>query len=296
MSLFNKEAREHYMSMTSTTAVIRTVSVGNTVSAAIITAVLVCMLVWLFTGNITETVTVNGIVTTDGGNAGIYVSEGGVVSDVFVWNGANVNAGDVIAVIHDESRLEQLKLADAEELEQMKSKYYASSIMRAPKRGIISSVAEEGEYVKSGDVIATMIVIEEYSDNNKIAAFIPSNKGEIIKMGMEVQISPEYAPREEYGYALGYISDIEKIPKTKSKIIEEYSIRELENILDDKINYISVEITLISDSSSQSNIKWSNPRGSSVSIDIGTVCEGSVVVKKCKPYEWLFKRGTPYEK
>lgn len=294
MGLFREEAYNNYSSMVNTTANVKTVRVGVLTAAIAVIVVFAAVMTWLFTGNITETVNVDGIVTTDGGNVGIYAEISGTVSDVFVWSGAKVEAGDVIAVIPNKDKLSEIEAmrksgADEDEINRLKNEYYSVSFIRALKSGIVRSVISDGQYINTGDKIAEMTVVEDYANNNKIIAFIPSYSVQALSTGLDVQVSPDFAPREQYGYIKGYISDIGAYPRTKESILEEYGIDELKNIIDDDISYMSVEITLIPDSESVSSVKWSSPKGNSLNVDAGTVCTGSVVVKSCKPYQWLLQ-------
>jgi len=291
MKLFREEAYNNYSSMLDSEIQVRTVNFSNYFITVIILAVMASVMIWFFMGNITETVTVNGIVATDGGNMGVYSDRSGTVSDVFVWNGASVKAGDILAVIPDEEKLDEIQTAiennEYDRIEKLRSEYYANTFIKAKKGGDIRRVITEGEYTECGDMIAEVTVKSDYADNNRIISFIPSDEMRAVNIGMEVQVSPNYAPREEYGYIKGYISAMGEYPETKNAILEIYSIDDLKNILDDDKSYVTIEITLMPDSESVSNVKWSNPRGNDVDISVGTVCSSMVVVKSCKPYQWF---------
>jgi len=48
-------------------------------------------------------------------------------------------------------------------------------------------------------------------------------------------------------------------------------------------------VTLTVDPGSKSKIKWSNKKGESIPLSIGTNCDMLIVVRNYKPYELVFK-------
>lgn len=288
--LFRSEAAENFSSMADTTVSAKTITTNEKILSVLVFVVFVSIVIWFFTGNITETVSVSGVITTDGGNVEIYAPKDGIVSDVFVWRGERVSAGDTIAVIPDIQTLERIKNAETEEeINRLRDEYISNSIVKTLKNGIIRNVVSEGKHIDVGSAVSEMTVLEEYTDNNKIIAFIESENIQSLELGMDVQVSPEFAPREKYGYMKGYISSMGEYPESMSKLTSTYNIGELYSVLDSNKNYIELEITLIPDEDSKNGIEWSNPNGNELSVNIGTVCNGSVVVKDCKPYEWFLK-------
>jgi len=61
--------------------------------------------------------------------------------------------------------------------------------------------------------------------NEAVRTYLPLSHIKKMKLGMEVQISPDYAPREEFGYLLGTVSHIgqEAVdPETLAGFFENY--------------------------------------------------------------------------
>lgn len=115
----------------------------------------------------------------------------------------------------------------------------------------------------------------------KVYCYVPISIAKRLKTGMEVQISPDYAPKEQYGYIKGNVSNIgEEI------ITEEYLAKIFDNpqivlpaISSSSSNLIQIELNLEG---------WSSSKGEVISISDGSTCTVSVVEKEQKPYQLIF--------
>lgn len=107
-----------------------------------------------------------------------------------------------------------------------------------------------------------------------------------LREGMEVQISPDYAPREEYGYIYGKIERIGEQPVTEAEILRTFgSMQYVYGILPPG-NAVEVVIEL---AGTDGVLHWSNKKGNSVSVSSGSYCELLIVTKERRPYELVLK-------
>jgi hypothetical protein len=118
--------------------------------------------------------------------------------------------------------------------------------------------------------------------NGKIYSYVDIAAAKKLKTGMETRISPEYAPRAEYGYIKG------KIIKIGGEIVtSDYLLKKFENpnilapILPEKGNFIEIEI----EPSDFSAFKMDEKE-----IVNGSICIISVVVASQKAYELIFTK------
>lgn len=128
------------------------------------------------------------------------------------------------------------------------------------------------------------VVIGDSKGAQKVYSYVSIGDSKRLSEGMTVQICPEYAPREEYGYINGKITSI------GSEIVTS-------QYLNYKFENPQIILPLISAASKESNLieiememgNWSNENGHSVEIVEGTLCEVSAIIGQTKPYELIFK-------
>ena len=118
-----------------------------------------------------------------------------------------------------------------------------------------------------------------------IYAYIPLNDAVRLKEGMQVQISPEYAAREEYGYLLGKIASADKQLIGKDELIQKYGDIEFLQGLLPKGNFVEVVIAL---ERHDGKMQWSHKNGSVLNLEKGAYCTALVIIEERKPYELVF--------
>ncbi len=292
MNLFRKEAIESFSSRSGMSRGIRAIGLRSIVFIMLLAACAAIFALWLLRGTVYETVTVNGIIWPERNNGAVCAVYGGTVSETVVTRGDAVKAGDILAIIPQEDILSEIEkgrqngMAESE-LRRLYEEYDRYSVIRSDIDGIVTYITDKNSYISEGDRVASVVPYDESGNNRVLTAFIPSDRSGIITLGMNVQVMPDFAPREEYGYIKGYVSRISTYPDTGRNIIgSENSL--FVSLLDESQTYLQVEITLIPDRSAKSGLKWSNSASSDVDVVMGTTCTADIVVEECRPYEWLF--------
>lgn len=292
MELFRKEALESISSTSGMNHGVRAVRIRAVVFVvllALCTAIFSC---WLFFGTIYDTLSVGGIIWPAQNNGTVYAVYGGTISKTVVSRGSAVKAGDILAVIPQEDILAELTekrqtgISDAA-LQQLYDEYDRRSIIRSSIDGIVTYIVDENSYVFGGDRIAAIVPYSEAGNNKTLTAFIPADKSGLLSLGMEAQVMPDFAPREEYGYINAYVSNISAYPVT-GRSIEAADNTLFITGLNPEESYLQIEITLVPDMSAQSGLKWSNPKSGNIDAAMGTICTADIVIEKCRPYAWLF--------
>lgn len=247
--------------------------------------------IWLFLGNVYETVSVTGVVWPVESGGAVYADTNGVISETVVEAGAEVKAGDILAILTDDvllEELEQAKEGGSLSFADMQKEYTELTVVRSSINGIVAHIEGRDSRVKEGDVIAKVIPFDKDGNNQRITAFIPAYMLNQIQNSMEAQIVPEFASRDKDGYVHGYVSAIEKYPLMGEYIKQNYDpIFSLG--MDTEQKYIRVEITMISDANSKSGLKWSNSASEETDIDLGTLCNCDIVTSKLHPYQYLIR-------
>ena len=233
-------------------------------------------LAWLLCGTITQTVTLTGVSFPQNGMRKIIIPNEGTVEQVLVQVGDSVQGGDIIAVIPNEELYSRLQQApdDANAF----SIYVSDAIVRAPVDGKVSDVVEIGQMLHAGDSIATLVPDDQYSNQSEIRAYVPAAVAYQLSQGMEVQISPVYAPREQYGYLEGFISKVALFPLSASQI--QNDLGGFENLLNISENESIVEIraTITADNDTKISIP-----------DAGTQCDLQIITGQYHPIEAMWK-------
>ncbi len=251
---------------------------------------------WGFYGNIPDSVKARGIMFPQHGVVSVIPSTGGRISDMRVKVGDYVEAGQIIAVIPREDIIRQINElksqpgTDEQQILKLRNEYDRLSLVVSPVSGIVISARSVNETISPDEAIARIVKQEKYADNRQVICYIPSSVAKKLKEGMEAQVSPDFAPREEYGYMHGYITSVGFYPVLESDVLSAVGIRQYaEGLLPPQESCVEVRITLAIDPNSQNKIRWSNEKGESIPLSIGTHCNVLIIVKNYKPYELLFR-------
>ncbi|MDD3364611.1 MAG: HlyD family efflux transporter periplasmic adaptor subunit, partial [Syntrophomonas sp.] len=163
------------------------------------------------------------------------------------------------------------------------------SLIVSPVSGIVLSAKSVNETVSSTEAIAGIVKQEKYADDKQIICYIPTSTAKKLKEGMEVQVSPNFAPREEYGYMVGHITKIGTYPVSEADVLSAVGSTQYAIGLIPKESSVEVRVTLTVDPNSQDKIKWSSKKGELIPLSIGTSCNMLIVVKNYKPYELVLR-------
>lgn len=294
--LFRKEAVDNYKEQFSISKQITKLSFSTIFLSAIFILGLLFTVVWFIFGNIANTVNVTGIVYPISGVEKITASKSGIISEVTVNIGEDIEAGDIVAIIPDEDILEKideavLSNADEKIIEGLRQDYYNNSIIISKVDGKVLASYNEGDYVQMGDAIVKVAAKRNSNNQRQIFAFLPTSQKNNISKGCAVQVSPNYAPKEKFGYINGYVSDIGEVIITKSDMQKKLDVYNIPNLLDENETYIAVYINLLSDANTESGLNWSKNNSGNINVEIGTVCNSSIIVSEQPPYKWLLGGG-----
>lgn len=295
-NLFRKEAVDNYKEQLSIDKQIKKLSFSTGILILIFVLGLLFTAVWFVFGNTVNTVNVTGVVFPSDGIENVNALTPGIVSEIMVDVGDEIKTGDTIAIIPDEDILKSIdeaisNNADKKYIDELRQRYYDSSFIVSKTDGKVLSVCDDESYVREGEVIASIAASKKDENQRQILAFIPTSQKNNISEGCAVQVSPNYAPREKYGYINGYVADIGDSVVTKSDAQMNFNIYNIPNIIDEDETYISVHINLLSDENTESGLNWSKTNSGYIDVETGTVCSSSIVISKQPPYKWLLGGG-----
>lgn len=266
---------------------------------ALVTA-LVTFIIWSFTYHITNGVNLSGVVFTNNNIISNTAERNCIVTDVLVNEGDYVEIGDVIAVVSNTELLEkiedsryELSMLDEKskeyallsgQIEKLTDTYVASTVIKSSASGYVQSVRSAGTALESGDNISAIMTDSGY---NEVTAYVPMQTARSLELGMTAQVSPSYAAREEYGYMTGVITSISDTPVSEESILARMgTLSYVEGILPEG-SYVEVRIRLDLDENSANSYKWSNSKGETLSVELGTQCSIIVVISEYLPIQML---------
>lgn len=156
--------------------------------------------------------------------------------------------------------------------------------------GLFSLLIAAGIWAFTGTIPQTVqmtgVAFTNEAQADKVYCYVTMSMSKRLSEGMKVQVSPDYAPREEYGYIFGKVESIGQKPVTEAEIINTFgSMQYVQEILPQG-NVVEVIVGL---ESADGKLKWSNKKGENVSVTSGSYCNLLIVTEERKPYEMVFK-------
>lgn len=264
---------------------------------------ILAIVIWSFFGNINSTISMQGIVFPKSGVSKVVAGSEGTVQDVLYQIDDEVQKGDIIAIIPDEELLadigeiqaqleEDISNREKEELSEQLKELYAvyeqHSVIRASEDGSIQNIISVGQAIQAGDEIANILVNSQYSNNRQVVAYVPLKVAKRLEVGMEAQICPSYVSREEYGYMKGYISSIGTVPVTEDRLARYYGNKEYVADILPSESSVEIMISVQVDEESENLFAWSNKKGNSLNVEVGTVCDIQTVIENNRPISLLY--------
>jgi len=275
--------------------------------ALIMFGVIIAVIVrWLIAGIIPVTVAGEGILLKGGGVKEVISMTGGSVIEM------NVKAGDVVTedqllvkvmrpeisdidLLINETGEEIEKLYENKEknsklieklqnkLKLLNEKKLILSEIRSPVRGkLLDLIVKPGDIIKEYDTIA---VIESPDETMEAIIYIPLTTDKTIEPSMDVQISPSTARKDLYGFIPGKIKSVDVFPETRETMMKVIGNEELVSMFLSHGPSMEVHVELSCDANRE--LTWSSGRGGP-HIYSGTLCRGTVILKKIHPVDLLF--------
>ncbi len=157
--------------------------------------------------------------------------------------------------------------------------------------GLSIILATFGIWIFSGSVAETIhlngIAFAPREPVRSVFSYVRMKSARRLREGMPVQISPDYAPRDRYGFIYGRIVRIGTKPISESDILERFGDKNyLRDLLPREGNAVEIEMEM---DATDGRLKWSNPKGEEIRIDSGSECSLSVVIRERRPYELVFQ-------
>jgi HlyD family secretion protein len=167
----------------------------------------------------------------------------------------------------------------------IKSRLERESEVRSPFAGRIVEVrAAVQNAITVGDPI--LLVEPSGAERGELEAilYVSAATGKRIQKGMDVDLSPSTVKPEEFGALRGKVSSIAEVPTSRSAMMAVLSDLDLVEKFSREIGLpLEMRVSLTPDTSTPSGYKWSSSQGPPIRISAGTLCSGSVTVRRQSP-------------
>lgn len=149
---------------------------------------------------------------------------------------------------------------------------------------IAGQVIEEKTYPGAMILAGAPILSVEPDDMDMTAVlYIPSTQAKEVKTGMEAEISPSTAKREEYGFIRGKVTFVSDYPATSSGMMTLFENDALVASLRGRGMVTEIDVTMERDPGTPSGFRWSSSRGPDTQITPGTLCTAQIITRSQKP-------------
>lgn len=200
---------------------------------------------------------------------------------------AELNQAQLTVELLEEQLAEVKKVNEielAEQLEKLKRDLDSGTNIVAAEDGRVLEVKKrKGELIEPGMELISVEREGRTIRDLEVVLYVPAEEGKQISPGLEAQISPTIVKKEEYGFMIGRVISVSEFPATSQGMMTTLGSQDLVARLSQSSAPIEVRVELITDSSTTSGYKWSSPKGPPITIDSGTLCEGTVMIRSQRP-------------
>jgi multidrug efflux pump subunit AcrA (membrane-fusion protein) len=151
---------------------------------------------WALFARVPDTIAGEGVILPESGFAEVGTALDGIVEDVAVAPGASVTRGEVLMTVDTGGQRPEP--------------------ITAPVTGqVVYVFARPGRPTLPGEPLAIL----RPEGENVARAFLPADQAEIVRPGMQAWVSPSSAPRGQYGFIVGTVTQVAPAPATREHLL-----------------------------------------------------------------------------
>jgi len=113
--------------------------------------------------------------------------------------------------------------------------------------------------------------------------YVPASSGKNVRVGMEAQVSPTTAKREEFGFLVGKVRHVSEFPATREGMLRVLPNATLVASMSSDGSPFAAYVDLVPDPASASGYRWSSSKGEPIRVGSGTMVTATVVVRERRP-------------
>ncbi|WP_120634238.1 NHLP bacteriocin system secretion protein [Ruegeria sp. EL01] len=192
------------------------------------------------------------------------------------------------ALASNNERIEQARqrVSEAERRQAaIESQLQRGSVIVTPAAGRVTELqATAGELLGRGEAALSF---ETLGDSLELVLYVNPSDGKSVEPGMQVQVSPLTAAREEYGTIRGEVTQVSEFPSTVDGMMAVLRNSELVRQFSSSGPPYRALVRLDRDSDSVSGYAWTSERGAGLELRSGTLTEAEVTVRTQRPIEMV---------
>lgn len=192
-----------------------------------------------------------------------------------------------------EKRLLGIEAAE-KKLEILQGQFDRDTQIKSPYEGRVTDLMLTPHALIEKGAPAALLQPERTDEPLEATVFVPAGLGKKIRVGSDVEISPDTVRRHEHGYVRGEVLSISEIPATELEMVAELKHKTLvtsflEQYAGQVLLRIRVKLHDVRDSGftfkpgdkkPANFLVWSSSSGSRQFVTSGTLCSASVVVDR----------------
>lgn len=227
------------------------------------------ILAWCFFGTMTDKEYIQGVVFPSEGTNGVTIPNEGIVKEVFIHKGDQVEPGQALALV---------------------SVSGAYSIVSAPFEGVVLSYLPENETFEAFEDIVNLLPSGTESSVTRVTAFANFKSKRFIAPGQTAQITPANETRERIGYVKGKVVSVSAYPVSKKEAVLKLQNSSLaDEIFPDDASVFEMEIEMNTVPGHSGELDWSFKSKEPVDMSVGTFCNIEVIVKSRNIFQYLLE-------
>ena len=186
----------------------------------------------------------------------------------------------------------QLKIAAAQRRVEMLGDRMTRTVdVTSPYDGVVAEMKiNEGEVAERGTALMTLIPADAATVDGAgvrhgppvplvATLYVSPTDGKRVRPGMEVEILPATAKREEFGFIVGRVQTVSEVPATQEGMQRAIKNRQLVSSLSASGAPFEVQAQLVIDPATPSGFKWSSSRGPNATLSGGSPCKAEIVTR-----------------
>lgn len=182
-----------------------------------------------------------------------------------------------------------------EQLQDLENNLNKDSIVASPFEGKVVGIdVDLGDIVDSGTPIVTLELTGKHARFLEAVLFVDSAQGKKAHQGMKAQVSPGTAKKDMYGSIVGLVSFVSAFPASAKEMNRLLQNQDLVETLSREGPPIEIRVALVPDPRTPSRYKWTSSRGPAFRIVAGTLCSGSITVRRQPPITLLIPLAKKY--
>ncbi|MEO5356885.1 MAG: NHLP bacteriocin system secretion protein [Nitrospirae bacterium YQR-1] len=189
--------------------------------------------------------------------------------------------------------LQQIKNKESN-IKILQNRYDLNSSITSYYTGRVLSIsATQGSFIQANTPVAALELIGSNICNLRATVYVTSADAKLIRKGMKVQLSPDTAQKDMYGYMLAVVAEVSEYPATAEDMMNKLHNKTLVEMITKNGLPLTVVVDFIPAVNTVSGYKWSSPRGDKLKISSGTLCSATFIVDEQKPVSYvipLFKK------